>query len=76
MRASASRRNGARHRGGRRDDRTVPGFPTDLQAQFMGLMTMAKGKSHITETISKPLHACAGTGAAGAHITLSARRRS
>ena len=28
-----------------------PGFPTDLQAQFMGLMTMAKGKSHITETI-------------------------
>ncbi|MEP9373518.1 UDP-N-acetylglucosamine 1-carboxyvinyltransferase [Mesorhizobium sp. KR1-2] len=28
-----------------------PGFPTDLQAQFMGLMTMAKGKSKITETI-------------------------
>ncbi len=28
-----------------------PGFPTDLQAQFMGLMTMSKGKSHITETI-------------------------
>ena len=28
-----------------------PGFPTDLQAQFMGLMTMAKGKSHIRETI-------------------------
>ena len=28
-----------------------PGFPTDLQAQFMGLMTMARGKSHITETI-------------------------
>lgn len=28
-----------------------PGFPTDLQAQFMGLMTMAKGRSHITETI-------------------------
>ena len=28
-----------------------PGFPTDLQAQFMALMTMAKGKSHITETI-------------------------
>lgn len=24
---------------------------TNLQAQFMGLMTMAKGKSHITETI-------------------------
>jgi UDP-N-acetylglucosamine 1-carboxyvinyltransferase len=28
-----------------------PGFPTDLQAQFMGLMTMANGKAHITETI-------------------------
>lgn len=28
-----------------------PGFPTDLQAQFMGLMTMANGTSTITETI-------------------------
>ena len=28
-----------------------PGFPTDLQAQFMGLMTMARGRSRITETI-------------------------
>lgn len=28
-----------------------PGFPTDLQAQFMGLMTKAQGRSHITETI-------------------------
>ena len=28
-----------------------PGFPTDLQAQFMGLMTMASGTSHIRETI-------------------------
>jgi UDP-N-acetylglucosamine 1-carboxyvinyltransferase len=28
-----------------------PGFPTDLQAQFMALMTRAKGTSHITETI-------------------------
>jgi len=28
-----------------------PGFPTDLQAQFMGLMTMASGQSRITETI-------------------------
>ncbi|WP_448953801.1 UDP-N-acetylglucosamine 1-carboxyvinyltransferase [Labrys neptuniae] len=28
-----------------------PGFPTDLQAQLMGLMTKAKGKSRITETI-------------------------
>ncbi|MBC7148960.1 MAG: UDP-N-acetylglucosamine 1-carboxyvinyltransferase [Rhizobium sp.] len=28
-----------------------PGFPTDLQAQFMGLMTRANGVSHVTETI-------------------------
>ena len=35
------------------DVRTAPfpAFPTDLQAQFMGLMTKAKGTSHITETI-------------------------
>ncbi len=28
-----------------------PGFPTDLQAQFMGLMTRSGGTSRITETI-------------------------
>ncbi|HET6376734.1 MAG TPA: UDP-N-acetylglucosamine 1-carboxyvinyltransferase [Methylocella sp.] len=28
-----------------------PGFPTDLQAQFMALMTKAEGVSRITETI-------------------------
>src|SRR5581483_8882250 len=28
-----------------------PGFPTDLQAQLMGLMTRANGTSRITETI-------------------------
>lgn len=28
-----------------------PGFPTDLQAQFMALMTRAKGVSHVKETI-------------------------
>ncbi|EDP64943.1 UDP-N-acetylglucosamine 1-carboxyvinyltransferase [alpha proteobacterium BAL199] len=28
-----------------------PGFPTDLQAQFMALMTVAQGASMITETI-------------------------
>ncbi|NQY99471.1 MAG: UDP-N-acetylglucosamine 1-carboxyvinyltransferase, partial [Bdellovibrionales bacterium] len=28
-----------------------PGFPTDLQAQFMALMTIAEGTSVITETI-------------------------
>jgi len=35
------------------DVRTAPhpGFPTDLQAQFMALMTLAEGRSMITETI-------------------------
>ncbi|MFV0313769.1 MAG: UDP-N-acetylglucosamine 1-carboxyvinyltransferase [Anaerotignum sp.] len=28
-----------------------PGFPTDMQAQFMSLMTVAKGTSIITETV-------------------------
>lgn len=28
-----------------------PGFPTDMQAQFMALMTLADGTSHITESI-------------------------
>jgi len=28
-----------------------PGFPTDMQAQFMALMTMANGTSLITETV-------------------------
>jgi len=28
-----------------------PGFPTDLQAQYMALMTIAEGTSHIRETI-------------------------
>jgi UDP-N-acetylglucosamine 1-carboxyvinyltransferase len=28
-----------------------PGFPTDLQAQFMALMTTADGASMVTETI-------------------------
>jgi UDP-N-acetylglucosamine 1-carboxyvinyltransferase len=28
-----------------------PGFPTDMQAQYMGLMTLAQGTSIITETI-------------------------
>ncbi|QWW68326.1 UDP-N-acetylglucosamine 1-carboxyvinyltransferase [Rhizobium sp. WYJ-E13] len=28
-----------------------PGFPTDLQAQFMALMTRSSGISHVTETI-------------------------
>ncbi|WP_406873633.1 UDP-N-acetylglucosamine 1-carboxyvinyltransferase [Aminobacter sp. P9b] len=49
-----------------------PGFPTDLQAQFMGLMTMSKGKSKITETIfeNRFMHV-QELARLGAHITLS-----
>ena len=32
-------------------DRRVPGFPTDMQAQFMALATQAEGDSIITENI-------------------------
>jgi UDP-N-acetylglucosamine 1-carboxyvinyltransferase len=36
-----------------------PRFPTDMQAQYMALMTQAEGTSHITETIfeNRFLHA-------------------
>ncbi len=49
-----------------------PGFPTDLQAQFMGLMTRASGRSHITETIfeNRFMHV-QELARLGAHITLS-----
>ena len=43
-----------------------PGFATDLQAQYMALMTVAEGISFITrDHFRKPLHAHAGTGAHG-----------
>jgi len=49
-----------------------PAFPTDLQAQFMGLMTMAEGRSRITETIfeNRFMHV-QELARLGAHITLS-----
>ncbi len=49
-----------------------PGFPTDLQAQFMGLMTISNGKSKITETIfeNRLMHV-QELARLGAHITLS-----
>lgn len=31
--------------------REHPGFPTDMQAQFMALMTRAQGTSHVMETV-------------------------
>jgi len=45
------RRNGAGIQAVDVETDPFPGFPTDLQAQFMALMTKAKGKSRITETI-------------------------
>jgi UDP-N-acetylglucosamine 1-carboxyvinyltransferase len=44
-------RNGAGIRSVEVATAPFPGFPTDLQAQLMALMTRAKGTSHITETI-------------------------
>jgi UDP-N-acetylglucosamine 1-carboxyvinyltransferase len=43
--------NGGRHQGVDVVTEPYPGFPTDLQAQFMALMSTCEGKSHITETI-------------------------
>jgi len=45
------RRNGARLKAVDVETGVYPGFPTDLQAQFMALMTMAEGESVIRETI-------------------------
>ncbi|WP_173935018.1 UDP-N-acetylglucosamine 1-carboxyvinyltransferase [Chelativorans sp. Marseille-P2723] len=45
------KRNGAGIAAVDMETEPFPGFPTDLQAQFMALMTMAQGQSRITETI-------------------------
>ena len=45
------KRNGARLRSVELSTDPYPGFPTDLQAQFMALMTLADGESVIRETI-------------------------
>jgi UDP-N-acetylglucosamine 1-carboxyvinyltransferase len=44
-------RNGSRTRAADVATEAYPGFPTDLQAQYMALMSTAEGTSHITETI-------------------------
>ncbi|HEY3637359.1 MAG TPA: UDP-N-acetylglucosamine 1-carboxyvinyltransferase [Rhizomicrobium sp.] len=44
-------RNGARPVAADVTTEPFPGFPTDLQAQFMALMAIADGVSHIRETI-------------------------
>lgn len=45
------KRNGARLQAVEVDTAPYPGFATDLQAQFMALMTLADGESVIRETI-------------------------
>ena len=52
-----------------------PGFPTDMQAQYMTLMTQAEGSSVITETIfeNRFMHALE-LARMGADITVSGRR--
>ncbi len=45
------RRNGARLKAVDIDTDPYPGFATDLQAQFMALMTLAEGESVVRETI-------------------------
>lgn len=44
-------RNGSALKAVNVETQPFPGFPTDLQAQFMGLMTKAEGTSMIRETI-------------------------
>jgi UDP-N-acetylglucosamine 1-carboxyvinyltransferase len=55
--------------------REFPGFPTDMQAQYMALMTQAQGSSVITETIfeNRFLHALE-LARMGADISVNGRR--
>jgi UDP-N-acetylglucosamine 1-carboxyvinyltransferase len=50
-RGLAIHRNGVRPAAANISTSPFPGFPTDLQAQFMALMATANGVSHIKETI-------------------------
>jgi len=50
-RGIAVHRNGAKLKSVDAKTEVFPGFPTDLQAQFMALMTIADGTSQIKETI-------------------------
>ena len=53
----------------------LPGFPTDLQAQLIALMCTAQGTSQVREPSRKPLHACAGVGAARRQDRAKGRHR-
>jgi UDP-N-acetylglucosamine 1-carboxyvinyltransferase len=52
-----------------------PGFPTDMQAQYMALMTQAEGRSSITETIfeNRFMHA-SELARMGARISIHGRK--
>jgi UDP-N-acetylglucosamine 1-carboxyvinyltransferase len=66
------RRNGARLRPVDIETGVFPGFATDLQAQFMALMTLAEGESIVRETIfeNRFMHV-PELGRLGADITVS-----
>lgn len=66
------KRNGGRLKAVEIDTAPYPGFATDLQAQFMALMTLAEGESVIRETIfeNRFMHA-PELGRLGADITVS-----
>ncbi len=66
------KRNGARLKAVNIETAPYPGFATDLQAQFMTLMTLADGESVIRETIfeNRFMHA-AELSRLGADITVS-----
>lgn len=66
------RRNGERLKAVDVETGVYPGFPTDLQAQFMALMTMADGESLIREQIfeNRLMHV-AELARLGADITVS-----
>ncbi|MDB5476471.1 MAG: UDP-N-acetylglucosamine 1-carboxyvinyltransferase [Phenylobacterium sp.] len=66
------KRNGARLKAVEVDTAPYPGFATDLQAQFMALMTLAEGESVIRETIfeNRFMHA-PELSRLGADITIS-----
>ena len=71
-----ARNGGGARAGRRRRPQPFPGFPTDLQAQLMALMTRADGTSRITETIfeNRFMHV-QELARLGAHIQLDGETR-
>jgi len=67
-------RNSDRLRAVDMETQAYPGFPTDLQAQFMAMMTMADGVSIIRENIfeNRFMH-CPELSRMGANITVTGR---